>query len=79
MVFIDLLKPSIIILSSREFKFQQMTRETEFGRLESCFFDEPSLCGQSHEGLSRRKILKFANAKKEVRGRERKEVNRTSL
>ena len=58
-----------------------MTRETSFGAgsgLGAVLFDEPSQMALQAvtRGTEQKKILKYANAKKEVSGRERKEENR---
>ena len=57
-----------------------MTRETSFGAgsgLGAVLFDEPSQMALRAvtRGTEQKKILKYANAKKEVSGRERKEEN----
>ena len=58
-----------------------MTRETNLGAgsgLGAVLFDEPSQMALRAvtRGTEQKKILKYANAKKKVSGRERKEKNR---
>lgn len=61
-----------------------MTRETSLGAgsgLGAVLFDEPSQMALRAvtQGTKQKKILKYANAKKEVSGRERKEENRAVI